>query len=67
MKVKELIARLEKYSKDDEIIVAYWAKDDVDGFNGSFSISNKRFQQVCDDMEDIFFNDIMEESDVWRV
>jgi hypothetical protein len=45
MKVKELIAKLKKYNnEDDEIIVAYWAKGDVN------------------DMDDIYCNDIMEET-----
>ncbi len=73
MKVKELIAKLKKYNnEDDEIIVAYWAKDDVSGWYED-GISDKKwkklvdrfdyydFQQVCDDMDDIFCNDIMEE------
>ena len=74
MKVKELIAKLKKYNnEDDEIIVAYWAKGDVNDWYDDMNISDKQwkklvdrfdyydFQQVCDDMDDIFCNDIMEE------
>ena len=74
MKVKELIKQLKKYSnEDDEIIVAYWDKDDIDGWYQD-NISNEQwkklvnkfdyysFQQVCDDIDDIFCNEIKEET-----
>ena len=74
MKVKELIKQLKKYSnEDDEIIVAYWDKDDIDGWYQD-NISNEQwkklvnkfdyysFQQVCDDIDDIFCNEIKEKT-----
>jgi len=74
MKVKELIKQLKKYNnEDDEIIVAYWDKDDIDGWYQD-NISNEQwkklvnkfdyysFQQVCDDIDDIFCNEIKEET-----
>ena len=88
MKVKELIRKLKKYNnEDDEIIVAYWSKDDIEGWydmehnpdmeGKSFSDDqwkklvekfdyNYDFQQVCDDIDDIFCNDIMEETNEWK-
>ena len=61
MKVKELIQQLKKYNNlDDEIIVAYWSRDDVcdsyDEFNKSHwhelvsRFDEHDFQQTCDDI-----------------
>ena len=32
MKIKELIKKLKHMDEDDEIIVAYWSKDDIEGW-----------------------------------
>lgn len=52
MKVKELIARLEKYNdEDDEIIVAYWAKGDVNGWYQAIDITDKQWKKLVDKLD----------------
>lgn len=60
MKVKELIARLEKYSKDDDIIVAYWAKDDIDAW-WEGGITDKLWKELANKFDYYHYDSIQEE------
>ena len=51
MKVRELVSQLQlNYLPDDEVIVAYWDKETVEGFS-MLSLSETQWSLVVDDSE----------------
>lgn len=45
MKVKELLAQLESYDGEDELIVCYWDKETVQGY-GSLEATDEEWVEV---------------------
>ena len=61
MKVKELIAQLKKYNnEDDEIIVAYWAKDHIDDW-WEGGITDKQWEKLANKFDYYHYNSIEED------
>ena len=46
MLVKELIAQLQEYKPDDELIVAYWDKQTVEDYDEDLSLTDTQWSEV---------------------
>jgi len=46
MRVKELLEQLEKYQPDDELIVAYWDRETVEGYEEDLLLTLDQWSDV---------------------
>jgi hypothetical protein len=51
MKVKELLEQLEAYEPDTELIVAYWDKATVEGYQNGLFITDEQWSDVVETYE----------------
>lgn len=50
MLVKDLLAQLEQYKPDDELIVAYWDKETIEGYD-DFTLTDDQWSEVVSEYE----------------
>lgn len=46
MKVKELLEQLAQYQPDDELIVAYWDKETIEGYTDDLTLTLDQWSEV---------------------
>jgi hypothetical protein len=51
MLVKDLIKQLEEYKPDDELIVAYWDKETVEGYTEDLTLTLDQWSEVIFEYE----------------
>lgn len=51
MKVQELVEQLKQYQPEDELIVAYWDKETVEGYTNDLTLTDNQWGQVIDKYE----------------